>query len=309
MRIDSPFAHYAARLLAGGYSPVPLYGKRPVFGKWDRLRSSALTPAEIEELCRTYGTMNLGAAGGFNGLAPIDVDTDDREIMLAVVKALPPVTVAKAGRKGFTAFYRDNAGMIEGQKFKRPLPGGGYDMLVEVLVTGQTVLPPSIHPGIGKPYVWKSRATLFNTGIDDLPEITPNHIKALKKALSPWMPRLKPFIPGIAADNTPKASGTRMEAYANTILANEVREISALSSGRNWALYAAGAKLGKYVHAGHLSAAKVMSGLMAASGANGYSQAKHGGKKQAQATIGSGLKKACGDALPALGNRQRRVGS
>jgi hypothetical protein len=52
-----------------------------------------------------------------------------------------------------------------------------------------------------------------------------------------------------------------------------------------------------------------MSGLMAASGANGYSQAKHGGKKQAQATIGSGLKKACGDALPALGNRQRRVGS
>ncbi len=293
---NSPFAQFAARVLKLGYSPVPLGGKRPVFDKWDRLRFGALTPAEIEELCRKYGAMNLGVAGGFRGLAPIDVDTEDREIMLAVVKALPPVKVAKAGQKGFTAFYRDTTGLIEGAKFRRP-NGVGFDMLVEVLTTGQTVLPPSIHPKTRRPYVWKSKATLFNTGIDELPEITPDHVEALRKALRRWILEPKPFTPRIVAMNAPKPSGNRSHAYARTILANEVREISRLACGRNWALYSAGAKLGKYVTAGHLSESKVISDLMGASDANGYSEAKHGGRKQAEATIRSGLRKGAGDTF------------
>ena len=122
---NSPFAQFAACALKLGYSPLPLHGKRPIFEKWDRLRFGALTPTEIEELCRKYLALNLGVAGGFRGLAPIDVDTEDREIMLAVVKALPPVKVAKTGRKGFTAFYRDATGLIEGAKFRRP-NGGGF---------------------------------------------------------------------------------------------------------------------------------------------------------------------------------------
>ena len=294
---NSPFAQFAARALEFGYSPLPLYGKRPVFEKWDRLRFGALTPAEIEELCRQYGAMNFGVAGGFLGLVPIDVDTEDREIMLAVVKALPQGKVVKAGRKGFTSFYRDSTGLIEGVKFRRPRDSGGFDMLVEVLATGQTVLPPSIHPETRRPYVWRSKATLFNTRIDELPEITPDHVEALRKALRRWVPENKAFTPRIVVRNAPKISGNRPQAYAKAILANEVREISRLVCGRNWALYSAGAKLGKFVTAGHLSEIKIIRDLMAASNANGYSEAKHGGRKQAEATIKSGLKKGAGDTL------------
>lgn len=291
---NSPFAQFAARVLEFGYSPVPLNEKRPIFDKWDRLRFAALTLAEIEELSRQYGALNLGVAGGFRGLVPIDVDTENREIMLAVVKALPPVKVVKAGQKGFTAFYRDTTGQIEGAKFRRP-NGGGFDMLVEVLATGQTVLPPSIHPKTRRPYEWRSKATLFNTRIDELPEITPDHVEALRQALRRWIPQPKPFTPRIMAGNAQKPSGGRSQAYAKAVLANEVRAISSLTSGRNWALYCAGAKLGKFITAGDLSESKVVSDLMSASEANGYSQAK--GRKQAEASIRSGLTKGAGDTV------------
>ena len=79
--------------------PIKVGEKRPLFEKWDRLRSAALTPAEIEELCRNYPGLGLEVAGGFGGLVPIDVDTDDRDIVRAIRGALPPVEVAKRGQK------------------------------------------------------------------------------------------------------------------------------------------------------------------------------------------------------------------
>jgi hypothetical protein len=110
-----------------------------------------------------------------------------------------------------------------------------------------------------------------------------------------WLPHPKPFTPRIVATNAPKPSGGRSQAYAKAILANEVRAISSLTSGRNWALYCAGAKLGKFITAGNLSESKVVSDLMSASEANGYSQAK--GRKQAEASIKSGLTKGAGDTI------------
>ena len=58
------FAQFAALMLEGDYSPVPIKvgEKRPLFEKWDRLRSAALTPAEIEELCRNYPGLGLEVA-------------------------------------------------------------------------------------------------------------------------------------------------------------------------------------------------------------------------------------------------------
>lgn len=298
------FKQWAAHILKGGYSPVPLHGKRPVFDKWDRLRSKALTPTEIKELCRKYGAMNLGVAGGFNCLAPVDIDTDDHEITLAIAGALPPAMVAKAGRKGFTAFYWDSSGMIGGAKFKRRLPDGGFDMLVEILVTGQTVLPPSMHPETRKPYVWKTRATLFNTRVDELPEISQDHIEALRNALERWIPKPS-FVPQIVEGRAVARSGRRMEAYAKAIMAGEVKHISALPCGRNWALYVAACKLGRYVHANILTQSEFEAALMGASKTNGYLSVKHGGPRQALATIRSGLKVSAGDALPLLGPRQQ----
>ena len=181
------FAQFAALMLEGDYSPVPIKvgEKRPLFDAWDRLRSAAVTPAEIKELCRNYPGLGLGVAGGFGGLVPIDVDTDDRDIVRAIRGALPPVEVAKRGQKGFTAFYWDPAGVIGGMKFRHPRIDGGWDMLLELLATGQSVLPPTPHPAIKRAFRWLTTATLFNTRVDELPIIGRRTLRRSRKRCSP----------------------------------------------------------------------------------------------------------------------------
>jgi hypothetical protein len=51
-------------------------------------------------------------------------------------------------------------GRITGQKF--PHAAGGFDMLVQTFVTGQTVIPPTLYPDLGEPYRWIALRTLFN---------------------------------------------------------------------------------------------------------------------------------------------------
>src|SRR5262249_45420854 len=72
------FGEMAPRLVQNGYSPVPLhpdYG-RPAINRWDNLRQTPLSAGRILELSHKadYG---LGVVGGFKGLVPIDIDTDD----------------------------------------------------------------------------------------------------------------------------------------------------------------------------------------------------------------------------------------
>ena len=309
--MPGPFAEWAAFMLEGDFSPIPIKvgEKRPLFDNWDRLRSIALTPHEIEGLCRKHPGLGLGVAGGFMGLIPIDVDTDDREIIDAILSALPRPDVAKFGQRGFTAFYYDAYRCIAGQKFRHPRKdGSGFDTLVEILATGQSVLPPTIHPDVRRPYRYLTEETLLNTRVDELPVITKAHIEALREALGPWLPRpvlcsppkpLKPVrAPCARLDK-------RMTAYAEAILANEARKLSGLSCGRNWALYCAAANLGKFVHHGVLSRSAVESALIGAAMSNGYASAKHGGMQRTHATLRSGLEKAKGDPLPNLSTRER----
>ena len=178
-------------------------------------------------------------------------------------------------------------------------------MLVEVLATGQSVLPPTIHPDTGRPYQWLTKATLFNTRVDELPVITKANIAALKTGLAPWLPR-----PVLC--QSPKSAAAfanadkRMTAYAKAVLANEVMKLSGLASGRNWTLFCAAANLGKFVHHGVLSRSEVENALIGATMTNGYATAKHGGMKKTCATLRSGLEKARSDALPNLNSTRER---
>ena len=182
-------------------------------------------------------------------------------------------------------------------------------MLVEVLATGQSVLPPTIHPDTGRPYRWLTRATLFNTRVDELPVITKANIAALKTALAPWLPRpvfCQPPKSAAALVNADK----QMAAYAKAVFANEVTKLSGLTSGRNWTLFCAASNLGKFVHHGVLSRSEVENALIGATMTNGYAAARHGGMKKTRATLRSGLEKAKSDALPNLNiTRERRTRS
>lgn len=301
----SAFKQYAARLIDMGYSPVPILpgSKMPLpscrfYAHWNELRGHALSFEQVESIARWRPHLGLGVAGGYNCLVPTDTDTIQPAIQRAIRDALPKSSVSKMGAKGWTDFFWDQSGLIEAVKF-REYKERGFDTIAEVLVTGQSLLPPTIHPETLLPYKWLTEATLFNTPIDQLPVITVDHIKALRVALKPWLPdpsqnavRLK-HAASIKADD-------RMHNYARVALRKEAERLSMLSTGRNWGLFAAACKLGKFVHNGAIPQSVVENTLMQATKANGYAAARHGGVRQAWKTLHSGLKKSCGDVLPNL---------
>ena len=145
----SAFKLHAQELLDNGFSPVPIKAgsKRPLFDHWDMLRAKPLRPSQIRALDHSHPHLGLGVAGGFNCLVPVDIDTNDPAIKRAILEAIPKPMVAKIGVKGFTSFYWDDSGMIDGMKFKC-----GSDFFAEILVTGQSVLPPTTHPETLLPY-------------------------------------------------------------------------------------------------------------------------------------------------------------
>jgi Bifunctional DNA primase/polymerase, N-terminal len=197
MMIVGPFARWAAHLLQGGYSPIPLKAgtKRPLIEGWDRLRSAAMSPAEIEALSRRHPDLGLAVAGGFNGLVPIDIDAEAEPIVNAICNSLPAFLVAKTGKRGFAGFFRDPAGAITGRKFQTA--PRARSMLVEILASGKAVIPPTLHPETRSPYRWLTERTLFNTRVDELPEISPAHVRALELALRPWIPERRVHVPPV----------------------------------------------------------------------------------------------------------------
>jgi hypothetical protein len=56
-------------------------------------------------------------------------------------------------------------GLIKARKLKAR--DGG--MLLELLVTGQSVIPPTTHPETGEPYAWLTEYSLLDVNIDELP--------------------------------------------------------------------------------------------------------------------------------------------
>jgi hypothetical protein len=291
---------HALALLRNGYSPVPIEPnhQRPLagVGDWNRLRATPLTPYEIAQIYAKHPTAGLGVAGGFNGLVPIDKDTDDLEISAAVDAVLPVPLVAKRGRRGSTGFGRDPSGLITGRKFKTL----DNKMLLEVLVTGQTVIPPSIHPKTGKPYVWLTERTLLDVPVDELPELLPDIIERLEVALRPWLPA-KTYARPKGTGVRPVVCDERMRKYAEAALDGEVQALRVTpEGGRNPQLFNAICRLGKYVHHGVLTEEEVRSALLGAAKINGLIR---DGVKACNDTISSGLRKAEFDELPFLEDR------
>jgi hypothetical protein len=234
---------------------------------------------------------------------PIDVDFDDEDKRRAIKGTLPPTLIAKKGQTGATAFYRDRAGLVQACKFLPPPPN--RKPLIEILKSGQTVLPPTVHPETGMAYRWLTPATLFNTPVDRLPEITPDHIEALAKAIEPYSPRRPEYVPRALDRDAPAISDKRLVSYARTILGRESRALAAMGkdSGRNNSLFRLVCVLGTYVHHGLLPETELRARLMAACESNGL--VKHTGARACHKTIESGLKKSRSDPLPVLEDRKR----
>jgi len=316
-----PFANSAAMLHALGYGPLPEgRNKIPCFATdsphapWTSYYLRQRLPDEIRALIAEYPNACLGVVCGYNNLLCVDIDTDDPDIINAILLALPPWTVAKRGSKGLTIFFRYRGrpdGICNRYFHLREADGKKSDApFCEILWEGRkTTTPPSMHPKTGSPYIWvKSEHTLFNTPVYKLPEITEAHLEALEAALKPWAyePPPPPEETGniLPRDYKPTDLEARRFRIVSKIildrLANELKGMK--ETGRNIRLYCASREIGKYVHHKHLDESKVIEAFSVACNHNGLDK-DDGGKNGVLATIRSGLRKSINDPLHELKDR------
>jgi len=134
---------------------IPLHGKIPLVKNWSMFSRQKPSELLVDSWCNKYPKANVGfLTGKLSGIIAIDIDKD------SALSMVPPSPVVKKGKKGETRFFKYNGEA----NFKR------HDLGIELLSTGnQTVIPDSIHPETGEPYVWTSNETLLSIDKDDLP--------------------------------------------------------------------------------------------------------------------------------------------
>lgn len=174
--VDSPYALHGERSVDMGYSVIPCRpgSKRPGeykagnwYGKFDWSQYCDRAPTEYELRTWTqWPEAGLCALMGYGDIIAIDVDTDDDAMRAALSTVMPLSMLQKRGEKGFTAFYRGSRA-IEPRHFDIH-----KQRVVDLLAYGtQTVIPPTVHPDTGRPYIWLTDSTLENTHPRDLPEL------------------------------------------------------------------------------------------------------------------------------------------
>ena len=140
-------------------------------------------PPPSERARWAEGDSGVGVITGpaSHGVVAIDIDTDDSSIMTAITSALPPTPIKKRGAKGETLFYY-------GPHIETSMSWNvGGHRIVDLIGPGrQTVLPPTIHPDTGKPYVWTGSETLEDVEPSELPELTTDIVSKISGALAPF---------------------------------------------------------------------------------------------------------------------------
>ncbi len=175
------FGQYAQQYWAKGLPVIPLEKneKRPLktlYG-WQKYCLNMPNSLEQSHWLRNYADYNIGLPlGPQSGLVVVDVDTTDTKVQEAIYSVLPETPWVRLGRKGCALAFKMN-----GHRARKLLDANG-NMIVEILCKGnQIVLPPSIHPDTGQPYV--SNVNLYDV-IDSIPELPADIEEQLRVALA-----------------------------------------------------------------------------------------------------------------------------
>ena len=195
----TPFAQAATELQQLGFSVLPLIphdwpshagrGKCPGeyrsggwqgMSKWQRFRDSTPSAFELGLWSKAPGA-NIGVLMGTVArkdlhVVSLDFDAKDADDLDTLLRAAPASPMVKRGKTGETRFYL-------APKTLKSKPYDGPDGRLIDLLTGfdtrQTVIPPSIHPDTGRPYVWLAGPVRA----DELPVLTDDDMTALEEAL------------------------------------------------------------------------------------------------------------------------------
>jgi hypothetical protein len=164
----------------------------------------------------------------------VAIDVDDDDAVDDVRRALPYTDVVKRGQKGATFFFRSKT--VVSSFFNGTKPDGRIVRLVDVLGEGkQTVLPPSIHPKTGVPYVWTGNYALDEIEPSDLPELPENTFEILSNVLREhgYNPDAMPH--SYALDKAAKAGDPRFQNFDDSHPYRQLNE-EAWSQPEKWIL-------------------------------------------------------------------------
>lgn len=163
------FKNTAPAYYARGISVIPLrvHSKRPFLTGWQHYHERLVSENTQNEWLDNYANGNIGLVlGKQSNVAVIDIDTEDVEVIEIIEKLIPKSPWKRVGQKGYVAAYRFN-----GTPTFRINDRNGVRFVEHLSSRTQVVLPPSIHPVTGQPYI--SNCNLLDV-IDDLPELSPD---------------------------------------------------------------------------------------------------------------------------------------
>ncbi|MGO8214738.1 bifunctional DNA primase/polymerase [Rhizobium ruizarguesonis] len=164
-------------LLANGYIPVPVNGKRPRIKGWSNFHPKA---EQIEGQARRYSDhTNTGILCGDVVAVDIDVpDVDADDHLYTMALALPDAAGAlqRIGRAPKVTFvFRASAARRKKATGKYLV--NGHECQIEILGQGQQFVAFGTHPDTGKAYEWTGASPL-DVPLADLPEINADAVDA-----------------------------------------------------------------------------------------------------------------------------------
>jgi len=179
-----PFEKYTSDYWERGLSSIPIEPgtKQPARGikNWTGYCDNVPKPETRAEWLRTHRTCGIGLCLGTLVTPEFRlgaVDVDDNSLVQVVKSVLGDCQSAKRGKKGITYFVRvPKSSRVKSCKIANHANTG----VIDVLIGGRmTVLPPTIHPETGSPYVWIG-STLLDTDIGALPILDDQKFALLK---------------------------------------------------------------------------------------------------------------------------------
>ncbi len=191
--MTSPYASFSDTLRDNGYHVMPVMPGAKVPGSfngagWQPMSQwskwcDAMPPDFLHQKWSDWPDAGLCVAHG--AVVGLDIDTDRKDVADAAVAAVGPSPLRRTGQKGWMGYYRPGASLDDQTARVRWYDADGK-ICVELLLHGtQSVIPPTIHPGTGKPYRWITPESMDDVAASDLPELPFGAVGLLDHAFKP----------------------------------------------------------------------------------------------------------------------------
>jgi hypothetical protein len=211
------------RLLAAGYSPLPVNGKAPPVPGWQDIVATNDIISAWED--KYPDATNTGILTGNTPAIDIDVlDSDVADEVQQIAERLIGTNAVRTGQapKRAMLFRTDEPfDKVSTPVFISP---DGRTHKVEILGRGQQIVVDGIHPDTHSPYTWQGGEPGSELNRDVLPQLNAEQAKEFIVAAAQcmsgygWSPKKKPNGDAGGSWNTVRPASERERAYARAAL-------------------------------------------------------------------------------------------